>query len=754
MQISFVDIQNYRRLKQTRIGLSSQQTIFVGANNSGKTSAMDALISFLTDKSSVTYLDFTLSNWDKINQLGEDWFSLTEEAEDRKLGIEFWHEVCPSIDIWFNVNQNELHRISHLLPTIFWEGGQVGVRLSFEPKGKDVEKSVEKLQSAFIEQYLAKEEVVDKIADENKRKNINLWPINLQDFLKKKLNNYFDVAYYKIDPTKIDTDTNVPQKLSHPKEQHIKGLPLTGLLKVNSINAQRGFSDAKDGNGSMDGKGDKKLSRQLSQYYKKHLNIDDVPTEQDLDAITGMYEAKAIQNTVLENQFKDVTAELESLGYPGIDNPKIIIDTEFDAMEAFQSDAAIQYNVSNDGGKVVTLPEAYNGLGYQNLIYMFFKLKRFRDGWMKVGKAKPKSGEELSYEPIHLVLVEEPEAHLHAQVQQVFTRQAYTLLGNHPELSKENTPFNTQMIISTHSSHVAHESEYKNLRYFRRVSASNSCPIPTSVVENMSDVFGANNNTAKYVARYIKMTHSDLFFADAAILVEGAAERMLVPHFIRQNHKELLQKYITLFEVNGAHAHKLKPLIDKMHLTTLIITDLDSEEEIKNDKGDTSWKAQPPKLGLNQRTNNDTLKSWLPKKGAINELFSASQSDKIIVVEGKQSVCVAYQTPVSVDTGVVKEELCPYTFEDAIVLSNTNTFKNTSENGFFKKAKNHLETCENGEDLQKSLFESVRKMNKGDFAQALLFSDEIDNISAPPYISKGLSWLLSALNLQAGGEEA
>jgi recombinational DNA repair ATPase RecF len=47
MIISHVVIQNYRKLKCCRISFSEQETIFVGANNSGKTSAMDALIYFL-----------------------------------------------------------------------------------------------------------------------------------------------------------------------------------------------------------------------------------------------------------------------------------------------------------------------------------------------------------------------------------------------------------------------------------------------------------------------------------------------------------------------------------------------------------------------------------------------------------------------------------------------------------------------------------------------------------------------------------
>ena len=66
MKISFVDIQNFRKLKSCRIEFSDKETIFVGANNSGKTSAVDALIVFLKkDRKDILTTDFTLSNWEK-----------------------------------------------------------------------------------------------------------------------------------------------------------------------------------------------------------------------------------------------------------------------------------------------------------------------------------------------------------------------------------------------------------------------------------------------------------------------------------------------------------------------------------------------------------------------------------------------------------------------------------------------------------------------------------------------------------------
>lgn len=50
MNISSVYIQNFRKLYKCHIDLSKEKTLFVGANNSGKTSAMDALAKFLAGR--------------------------------------------------------------------------------------------------------------------------------------------------------------------------------------------------------------------------------------------------------------------------------------------------------------------------------------------------------------------------------------------------------------------------------------------------------------------------------------------------------------------------------------------------------------------------------------------------------------------------------------------------------------------------------------------------------------------------------
>src|SRR5690606_16819776 len=125
--------------------------------------------------------------------------------------------------------------------------------------------------------------------------------------------------------------------------------------------------------------------------------------------------------------------------------------------------------------------------------------------------------------PLHIVLIEEPEAHLHIQVQQVFIRHAYKVLRNHENLG-ENKNMTTQLIVSTHSSHIAHELPFSTLRYFLRILPKNPYEVPTSSVVNLTNVFGQEEDTERFVTRYLLTTHCDLFFADAVILVEGPAE--------------------------------------------------------------------------------------------------------------------------------------------------------------------------------------------------------------------------------------
>ena len=75
MRIDFVEIANFRKLLAVRIDFSKETTLLVGANNSGKTSAMLALRYFLTANGPSRFClnDFTLCHWATIKKIGDGW---------------------------------------------------------------------------------------------------------------------------------------------------------------------------------------------------------------------------------------------------------------------------------------------------------------------------------------------------------------------------------------------------------------------------------------------------------------------------------------------------------------------------------------------------------------------------------------------------------------------------------------------------------------------------------------------------------
>ena len=719
MHIAFVEIQNFRKLKACRVEIADQETVFVGANNSGKTSAMDALILFLRKdrRKDIATTDITLSNWSSLNKLG----SHTD------IDIDAWLPLLPSIDVWLRAEKEDLHRIVHLLPTLDWKLTELlGVRLLFAPK------NMERLYGDFRSAYNSARDT--ESASTNPESALSLWPCSMRDFLDRQLQHHFNVQSYILDPAqRRDPVCGIakPQSLP-PGSNPLTQDPFDGLIKIDVITAQRGFSDPKTEDDSH--RGFASLSTQLRRYFSKHLNPSEAPDQNDIEALEAIEAAKTVFDAKLKTSFEPAIGELEGLNYPGFSDPRISIMSKIDPRDSLDHEAAVQFDLP--GAESLSLPEQYNGLGYQNLISMVFNLIRFRDEWMRVGKAATRQKtKDAAIESLHLVLVEEPEAHLHAQVQQVFIKKAYKVLRHHTAL--HDSAFNTQMIVSTHSSHIAHELDFSCLRYFRREPATMQGEIPTATVVNLSQTFGDLDDTSKFATRYLHTTHSDLFFADAAILVEGSSERMLIPHFIRGKFPRLDQSYISLLEIGGAHAHRLKPLLDTLGLLSLVVTDLDSIHT-------TNTVKVRPERGQGYRTGNTTLKAWVPRKETLDDLFDLSDEEK---QTADRLIRVTYQCPITVEfkEGKGRDEAIPYTFEDSLALTNLALFRGYSEPvGLLKKLQASLGK-ETLEDASKDMFANVEKGSKAEMALELLYRSEPSQIEAPCYIADGLKWLEKSL---------
>ena len=259
----------------------------------------------------------------------------------------------------------------------------------------------------------------------------------------------------------------------------------------------------------------------------------------------------------------------------------------------------------------------------------------------------------------------------------------------------------------------------------------------------MSKTFGTDDETTRFAKRYLKTTHSNLFFSDAAILVEGPAERMLLPYFIT-HHTQLSSCYVSILEIGGSHAHTLRPLIEALGLITLVITDLDSV--IKDSRG----KKTQPSLGKDYETGNSTLKGWIPAEKDLDKLLSTAFENK---EDKKNPIRIAFQTPVKIDENKKETIVYPYTFEDSLVLENASIFKSlTDAKGLLKKmveATNETSVQKSADEMYKIITDPSSK--KAEFALELFYFKEPDVLKTPKYIEEGLLWIEEKLKIEKTG---
>lgn len=156
-----------------------------------------------------------------------------------------------------------------------------------------------------------------------------------------------------------------------------------------------------------------------------------------------------------------------------------------------------------------------------------------------------------------------------------------------------------------------------------------------SEVLNLSKFYASEKECRSFLLQYMKLTHCDLFFADAAVLVEGNVERLLLPLMIEKAAPQLQSSYLSILELGGAFAHLFRTLIQFLGLTTLVITDLDSVippapkpeieecDDVTDGKSDETDDDSEESNSLGAGTcmtdipgavtSNQTLVQWLPK---------------------------------------------------------------------------------------------------------------------------------------------
>lgn len=723
MYIEFLKIRNFRRLRDVTIDLAHDISIFVGANNSGKTSASHALKLFTeASRERFTVHDFNAECWAAMDAFGE-----------RQEGA-----VLPtiSLDIWFHVEAADLHRVIDLLPSLRWQGRLVGLRVEFAASNAAV------LLSNFHE---ARDRARASIRPSGEAvPAYHPLPRTLREYLDDNLRREFELRYYVLDRKQFD-DSLVeipgysPLRITPDKGRSGKDI-LSSLLRVDFLHAQRHLSDTAGGSRAED------LSRCLSRFYDRNLE----KRENDYDALRALAESEAMLNAHLKSVFEPTLSRLAALGYPGISNPRLLIKSALNPATIMNSHdgARVHYALgdSPNDTESSTLPEQYNGLGYKNLIYMVVELLDLQAQWMDIEEDRP---------PLHLIFIEEPEAHLHAQLQQVFIRKVIDILALEGD---DRAYYATQLVVTTHSPHILYERGFRPIRYFRRT------PRPVgqaSEVLNLSAFYDSTENpTRDFLERYLKLTHCDLLFADAAVLVEGNVERLLLPQMIEKAAPALQSAYLSILEIGGAFGHRFKSLIEFLGITALIITDIDSVNgtAAATEAGvDQTAERADAEEGMDEEavartacmvhesgavTSNQTLIQWLPALNTIADLLVATEAQRTQARPhpGGALIRVTYQKTIEATWRGRTVTLTGRTLEEAFALENLAYCQDAARAEIKLRIRGSANLTI--EQLARRLHDRIKAsgFNKTDFALALLAQDPA-SWRVPSYIVDGLRWL-------------
>lgn len=474
-------------------------------------------------------------------------------------------------------------------------------------------------------------------------------------------------------------------------------------------------------------------SNALSLLAGKYYNASVLSEEEFPELQKQLQETDESLSGIYEKLFKPVVKEIAEMSYNPHEAELSVLST-LSEKKIFQDNTTVKYKHGD-----TMLPEDYNGLGYLNLFAIVFNLR------IKLDQLSKKNRPDENPTPLNLLFIEEPEAHTHPQMQYIFITNIKRILEQHRAAVGEK--FSLQTIISTHSSHIVSQCDFKDIKYFYRESTvSVKSRSLKKLYYKMVTAQDASNRAAqerayRFVKQYVTLNRAELFFANKAILIEGDTERMLLSAMMKKldaekaeetKYEPLLSQDISVIEV-GAYSHVFSVFLGFLGIKTLIITDLDCAKV--GDKG----RQCKCRFSDGITTTNASIK-FFTQLEKLDEIVGMSANP---ITFSFDSATAKWNADSDGQLRLLfqKEEggYQARSFEDAFINNNLQFIIDNKDNFSSLKNKDILETIPpDCYDIANQCIDS-----KTSFALDILLYGGVNNEgwNTPLYIKEGLEWL-------------
>lgn len=349
------------------------------------------------------------------------------------------------------------------------------------------------------------------------------------------------------------------------------------------------------------------------------------------------------------------------------------------------------------------LSESSQGLGYSNLIYIHLQLVKYK-----------KTIDPLI---VNFFVIEEPESHMHPQMQNVFAQYLF-------KYYKEEC--HIQGMLTTHSHEVVRTASITQLRVLRQIS-----PFRCKLFDlhEFYDTLQTDKYLLEFYDWFYAVNFPDLVFADKIILYEGDTERMLIRNILQLTEFEALRnQYVSFVQVGGAYGYNYRPIIEFLGIKSVIITDLDYDEA-----------ALTESKVLTSHSTNSTINQFansvfsIPSP-TVRMLYAWKASSKPIVIN--DVICLAFQG---------KEDGFARTLEEAMLAKRykTNVLEKEKESTWKEHRKDDglkFVIPRRSECNIRSIVAYTSK-SKTDFMYSVILSN-LAGAMLPDYIKEALLWLM------------